>query len=128
MQYSSVARPIGGPPAWLFGPAWFVIYAAYGALGVILIARRTHVRPVLWALYALAWGVNLLWLPLFRDRIVAYANGLYIALLLVFVLQLAGVLWASADPWLRRGALLLLPYVAWLCVASSLGFALYHLN
>lgn len=128
MEYDTVVRPHGSPPSWLFGPVWSVIYIAYGALGVLLVTRRGSVGAAVWYAYAAGWAVNLLWIPLFRNRLRTYLNGLYIGGLLLVILNLAGFLWAASDPWVRRGALLLIPYVVWLCVASSLGFALYQLN
>lgn len=128
MDYDSITRPPGSPPSWLFGPVWSVIYAAYGALGILLFARRGRVDAAVWYMYAVGWAVNLLWIPIFQNRFTTYFNGLYIGALLLVVLNLAGFLWGAGDPWVRRGALLLIPYVVWLCVASSLGFALHQLN
>lgn len=128
MEYDSAIRPHGSPPSWLFGPVWSVIYVAYGALGVLLFVQREVVVPAVWYAYTVGWVVNLLWIPLFRNRLRTYLNGLYIGVLLLVILNLAGFLWAAPDRWVRRGSLLLIPYVLWLCVASALGFALYKLN
>jgi len=128
MRYADVVRPVGAPPAWLFGPVWSVIYMCYGLVGLVLASRRASVPRALWLFYAAGWVVNLLWVPLFRDNFVHYGNGAFIAALLFVVLNVAGLLWASPDRWVRTSALLLAPYAAWLAVATSLGFALFWLN
>lgn len=127
-SYESVRRPPGSPPSGWFGPIWATIYTLYGALFAILVWKRGSVTADVWWVYTAGWIVNLIWIPIFRNRFTNVFNPLYILLLLGVILALAGLLWSSDSNVVRLGALLLIPYIVWLNIAICLGFSLYRLN
>lgn len=128
MKYNDLRRPVGAPPSNVFGILWAAIYICYAALGVILLSQFSRVSFLVWALYSAGWVVNLLWIPLFRSKITTVWNGAYITVLLYLILSLSGSLWADGNALIRGAALLLIPYIVWLCVAIPLSFSLVVLN
>ena len=64
--YQQLDRPAWAPPAWLFGPAWTVLYAlmAVAAWRVYRTASERSVRPEL-TLYVAQLALNALWSWLF---------------------------------------------------------------
>jgi len=121
--YTDIHKPPWAPPAWAFGVVWPILYTIYAGLGVLILWKARD-DMILVLLYIAGWAINLLWIPLFRESVSIW-SPLWIILLLAFTLallfrlrQTIGGLW-----WC-----LLIPYVAWLAFASSVGFGIAYLN
>ncbi|MEX0910412.1 MAG: TspO/MBR family protein [Candidatus Paceibacterota bacterium] len=124
--YDTLIKPTFNPPNWLFGPAWTTIY-------------------ILTTVSALIW-----WNQLKRDRwwlllgVIFVYNAIVNASwsLAFFYLQEIGVgLWLATEIWAsvlilmillwsrsKTAALLLLPYLVWVSLATYLNYALWLLN
>jgi tryptophan-rich sensory protein len=104
------------PPSWVFGFMWTLIYATFGIYMVR--AQNEPARAALNALVALNLLANWSWTPLvFAHK--RYTAGLVVILALVALLLAKITL--TQDSSSRA---LLVPYIAWLSVASSLSGAL----
>ncbi len=124
-DYARLQQPPWAPPAWLFGPAWTLLYALM-AIAAWLVWRTgpsPESRRAL-TVYAVQLVLNAGWTPLFfglgwRGVALVEICGLWIALVTTVALF-----------WRRSAVagLLLLPYLAWTTFAMSLNFAVWQLN
>ncbi|RJE80480.1 TspO/MBR family protein [Paracoccus sp. JM45] len=120
--YESLQKPSFTPPKWAFPVAWSTIY-----LLSAIAAARVALLPgagVALALWAAQIALNTLWTPVFFGaRRMAVAMGV-IGVLWVVVAAMVVQFWAL--DW--RSGLLLLPYLAWLCVAAGLNWRIWRDN
>ncbi|MFP4500240.1 MAG: TspO/MBR family protein [Candidatus Hydrogenedentota bacterium] len=123
--YGALEKPPFNPPAWVFGPAWTILYALM-AVAAWLIWLRRDVQPVAVALgaYALQLVLNAAWSAIFFG---AHAMGWAFAELCVLWVCIAA---AIALFWRVRpvAGVLLLPYIAWVTFAGILNFTIWRLN
>lgn len=107
------------PPAWAFPVAWTILYVCLGlALAMILHARGARGRGLVLGLFLLQLAVNYAWSPTFFGARMVVPGlilvGVMIALTVTLIVLLRRIRGAAA--------LLLLPYVAWLCFAFALNY------
>ena len=123
--FDALAKPAFMPPAWLFGVAWTLLHILLGiALAMLLHARGARWRGAAITLFAAAILVGLLWPPTFFALHQVGPALALIGLMVAMSLVLIVLLW-----WIRRvAALLLLPYLAWLCFAAALTASVWTLN
>ena len=121
----ALAKPGFMPPGWTFGAAWTLLYICLGlALAMILHARGARGRRLALILFLVQLALNYSWSPLF------FAAHQTVAALIV-ILAMIGLSAATAVllwPIRRGAALLLLPYIAWLCFAAALNYEIVRLN
>jgi tryptophan-rich sensory protein len=123
--YAQLDRPSWAPPAWLFGPAWTVLYLMIAVAGwrvLRAVSWREH-APTL-SVYALQFVLNGLWSWLFF----AWHSG---AWAFAGALALAGSVLLNVWLFWRLQALagaLLLPYAAWVSFASLLTWSVWQRN
>jgi benzodiazapine receptor len=123
--YATLAKPTWAPPAWLFGPVWLVLYLLVGIAAAMVWNRFGYrgARDAL-SLFVLQLAVNAAWSPVFFGLQQIEAALVVICALDLLVLATIAA-FAHKD---RRAALLLAPYLAWICFASALNFAIMRLN
>jgi len=125
LWFEQLVRPGIMPPDWLFPVAWTALYILLGlALAMILHARGARGRGPAVGLFVLQLLLNYAWSPTFFAAHKVHA---------AFWLILAILLLAAATTYLfariRKGAaLLMLPYLAWLCFAAALNYQFMVLN
>jgi benzodiazapine receptor len=123
--FDALDKPSFIPPGWVFGVVWTILYILMGlALAYILSARGARGRGMAVALFMAQLVINLAWSPVFFAlHQVTIALGMIVAM---FVLA-AITAWRFAA--IRRAAgLLMLPYLAWLLLATALNFEVMRLN
>jgi benzodiazapine receptor len=115
--FVALAKPDLMPPGWVFGLVWTILYVLLGTvLAMLLHARGARRRGQALALFILQLAVNLAWSPLFfAFHRVDWALTA-IGAMIVLTVALIVLTW----PIRRLAALLLLPYLAWLCFAALL--------
>lgn len=130
--YKKLKQPPGGPPAYLFGPVWTLLYAGMGYASYrAWSAGMSSPDPAKAALakqgatlYTVQLGLNLIWTPLFFGLgrpIEAIAD----------IVALNGVVGYLAYTWNQvdqTSAWLLAPYMAWLSFATYLSIGFGYLN
>jgi tryptophan-rich sensory protein len=123
--YAALQKPSWNPPAWVFGPAWTVLYISM-AVAAWLVWReggwKAHGRAL--GLFLVQWVLNALWTPLFFGL---QRPDLAFAEIVVLWLVLAATLAAFWRINKVAGALLV-PYLAWVSFAAALNFAIWRLN
>jgi len=123
--YAALHKPSWNPPAWVFGPAWSLLYVLM-AVAAWLVWReggwKAQGRTL--GLFLFQWVLNALWTPLFFGL---HRPGLAFAEIVVLWLAIAATL---ASFWKVRMAagVLLVPYLAWVSFAAVLNCTIWRLN
>jgi benzodiazapine receptor len=123
--YQELTRPDWAPPAWLFAPVWSVLYLLMG-IAAWLVWREQGFRKACGALslFLAQLAANALWTWLFftwRLGALAFAE---ILVLWVLILCTIVAFWRVRP---IAGALLL-PYLAWVTLASALTYSVWKRN
>ena len=123
--YAALAQPSFQPPGWAFGMVWTTLYTMMGiALAVVLDAPPSPARRRGLALFGLQLLLNLCWSPNFFAMHAIDAALVLIIVTTVLLVATIAALWRVRP---LAGALLL-PYLAWLCLATALNFETGRLN
>ncbi len=124
--YAQLKKPEWGPPNWVFGPVWTVLYIMIAISGwMVWLKVRGSEDTFPLVIYAVQLFFNALWPWLFF----AMENTVYgfITIVLLFFAIIANitVFW-KYSPW---ASILLIPYLIWVSFAMSINFvmALYDL-
>lgn len=123
--YASLNKPAWNPPGWIFGPVWTALYSMM-AVAAWLVWKRggfnAQRRPL--TLFLVQLALNAAWTPLFFGL---HWTGVAFAEILLLWLAIAATLlmFRSVN---RVAGWLLAPYLAWVCFAAVLNFALWRLN
>ena len=123
--FDALQKPALMPPGWVFGATWTFLYILLGlALAMLLHARGARRRGRIIALFLLQLAMNYAWSPLFFAFHEVGAALTLIGAMIILTLALIVLLW----PIRRIAALLMLPYLAWLCFAALLTAQIGALN
>ena len=125
LWFAALAKPEAMPPGWVFGLAWTLLYILIGlALAMVLHARGARGRGLAVGLFAAQLLLNYAWSPVF---FALHDVGLALAMLMaMLVLTVATTMLFARIR--KTAALLMLPYVAWLCFAAYLTWQVDVLN
>jgi benzodiazapine receptor len=120
--YAALNKPEWNPPAWLFGPAWTLLYTLM-AVAAWLVWKRVGLSKPL-ALYFVQLALNAAWTPIFFGaHQLGWALVEIVALWIAILLTLLSFRRVStAAGWL------FVPYLAWVTFAMALNFTLWRLN
>ena len=125
--YQSLRRPGFTPPDWVFGPVWTVLYVTIG-VSAWLVWRRVDVSLARKRSALLVWGwqlaLNAAWPAAFFGARSAGLGLLAIVALLVSIV----VVIVRFRPLHRGAAVLLVPYLCWVCYATALNVFFWRLN
>ena len=120
--YSNLNKAPWTPPGWVFGAAWTLIMFCFSIYLSYLFSIR-HSRVVV-SVYTLAFLLNVSWNYLFFNQHLttfAFINIILLTLVITYLFITFG------DDKLRYIKYLLLPYIIWLCIATSLnGYVLFN--
>jgi len=120
--YVALNKPAWNPPAWIFGPAWTLLYMLMAVAAWLVWKRAGWRRPLM--LYFIQLALNAAWTPIFFG-----AHALGWALAEIVVLWAAILLTLLSFHRVHRPAgWLLVPYLAWVTFAAILSFTLWRLN
>lgn len=123
--YLSLDRPAWAPPPWLFGPVWTLLYVLMGlSAWLVWRARRLDAGATPYVLFFAQLVANAAWTWLFFGW--RQGQWAFIEILLLVALIVATMtVFARIRP---LAALLLTPYLAWVCFAAALSFAVWQRN
>jgi tryptophan-rich sensory protein len=120
--YAALTKPSWNPPAWIFGPAWTLLYTLMAVAAWLVWKRDGWRRPLM--MYFVQLTLNAAWTPLFFG-----AHQLGWALVEISVLWIAILLTMLAFHRVNKAAgWLFAPYLAWVTFATFLNFTLWRLN
>lgn len=124
--YQQLIKPSWSPPAWLFGPAWTVLYIliviSFGK--VFLLAWQKQIGLLVALPFVLNIIFNLIFTPI---QFGLKSNGLAA---LDIVLVLVTLIWAMLAIWphVRWIAYIQIPYLLWVSFATILQLTITYLN
>lgn len=120
--YDGLQKPEWVPKRWMFPVVWTVLYIL-----MAWAATRVAVQPLngqAMAFWALQIALNTLWTPIFFGLNKMRA-ALVVIVLLWFAVALTCWSFAKVDLW---ACVLILPYLAWVTVATALNYTVMKLN
>lgn len=124
--FHSLTKPSWNPPSYLFGPVWGILYLMMG-ISLFLVwnskAYMSHRRDAI-----LVFGIQLFlnfWWSIFFFRLQS-PGWAFVNIILLVLAILATIYKFSTIS--TKAAWQLLPYLAWVCFASILNYALWVLN
>ncbi len=113
--YDGLNKAPWTPPGWVFGAAWTSIMICFSFYMAKSLGKLKPKNKHL-ILYGISWVLNVIWNPIFFYLHNAISGLVIIsALTLVILFMLVGF-----RKELRWNSLLILPYLMWLCIATSL--------
>ncbi len=123
--FDDLVKPSIYPPPAAFGIVWSVLYLLMGlALAMILSARGAQGRGPAVAAFVVQLAINLAWSPaFFALHQITVAFWITVAMAVMIVVTI--VLFWRVRP---VAAMLLVPYLAWVCFASVLTYEFGRLN
>ena len=123
--FDAVQKPRFMPPGWVFGVAWGILYTMLGiSLALVLAAPESPNRSRGLTMFFVQLALNFAWSPVF------FGLGAIDAAFIVVIAMAAAACLAFSFFWRveRVAGLLLLPYLAWLCLATALNYEIGRLN
>ncbi len=124
--YQSLDKPWFQPPAWLFGPAWTLLYTLIG----VSIARIWHnnskpnLKKGAIIIFVMQFVLNLMWTPVFFG-VKNPSLAMFIIIVLWFAILITIKRFKTID---RLSAYLLIPYLLWVSFATILNGSIVYLN
>ena len=124
--YATLSKPWFTPPDYVFGPVWTILYLLMGISLYLVVSRGGEKQPTKNAvlLFGAQLGVNLLWSVLFFGLHSPLAGLACIFLLLALIVATIVAFHRVSGP----AAVLLVPYLAWVCIATALNAGVVILN
>ena len=123
--YAPLAKPSFQPPGWAFGVVWTALYAMMGiAFALVASAAPSPRRTRAMWLFGPQLALNFAWSPVF------FGGGMIDAGLLILIALDVLVTMTIITFWRIRplAGALLIPYLAWLCIATALNHETGRLN
>ena len=124
--YESLQKPFFTPPNYVFGPVWITLYTLMGISLYLVLGRgikKHEVRNVLYV-FAAQLSLNALWSAVFFG-LQSPLYGFMVIVLLWATIALTIIKFYGID---RRAGLILIPYIAWVTIASFLNYFILILN
>lgn len=113
--YIGLAKAPWTPPGWVFGLAWTTIMICFSIYMAYLWPLIDN-KNILIALFVFQWILNVSWNPTFFH----YHNTIVGFILILGLTILICVFLFLYWPELKAKSILILPYVIWLIIATSL--------
>jgi benzodiazapine receptor len=124
--YTTLNKPWFTPPSFVFGPVWTVLYILMGISLYLVLVQGWENRTVKTGVtfFAAQLGANLLWSLLFFGMHSPWAGLVDILVLIALIVSTIIVFYKIS----KTAALLLVPYLAWVCIATALNAGVVILN
>jgi len=121
--YSQLNKAPWEPPGWVFGAAWSTIMICF-AIYMSFLWEIYKNRKKIMLLFGLQWVLNVGWSPVFF-----YYNNIILGLIVIGCLTfLVGYILYLYSVDLRVKSILILPYLTWLLIATSLNGYIFFNN
>ena len=120
--YTQLNKAPWEPPGWVFGAAWSTIMICF-AIYMSFLWGFLKSRKKIMLLFGLQWILNVGWSPVFF-----YYNNIILGLIVIALLTfLIGYMLYLYKVQLRVKSILILPYLTWLLIATSLnGYVFFN--
>lgn len=122
--YVSLNKPFFTPPNWAFGPVWVTLFCLMGAAAYLVWEGKNKRKEEALYYFGGQFFLNVIWSFLFFGlRSPLY--GLICIVPLWFAILLTIIKFRKIN---KTAAWLLVPYLAWVTVATALNAAVWMLN
>ena len=123
--YETLNRPPFTPPAWVFAPAWTILYTMMFVSLFLVIRKKTFENKTSAIILFLTQLLfNFLWSPVFFYWHNIKLAFIVIILLLIFLVATIAFFYRIS----KISAFLLIPYLLWICFAIYLNFGFMLMN
>lgn len=113
--YQELNKAPWTPPGWVFGFAWSTIMICFSVY-LAHLWPKVQDKKALILIFSIQWVLNVSWNPTFF-----YFHQMEVGLVVIISLLLTVLsIWYRYQQEAKQWSLLLLPYVLWLIVATSL--------
>ena len=124
--YANLNKASFNPPNWVFGPVWLTLYTLMGIAAFLIWDKRKSNKKVNFALkiFIIQLVVNSLWSIIFFGW-----HQVLLALITIIVMWLL-ILFTIIKFWpiSKTAGILLVPYLLWVTIATSLNYFVLILN
>lgn len=121
--YQNLVKAPWTPPGWVFGFAWTLIMVTFAFYMAYLISETKNTKTVI-LLFGIQWGLNVLWNPFFF-----LFHWVTLGLIVISGLSiLVAYFLFRYQSILKLKTLLIVPYVLWLIIATSLNAYILLMN
>ena len=124
--YDSLQKPFFTPPGWVFAPVWITLFTLMG-IALYLVwesgSDRSEVKAAL-ILFGIQFVLNILWSFFFfglRSPLLGLVDIIVLWVLIAVTIR-------AFYRVKRSAAYLLIPYIAWVTLATALNGAIYIMN
>ena len=121
--YSSIIKPTFNPPDWIFAPVWIFLYLTISFAAWLIWLSPKNTEKIL-KIFFVHLRVNASWSIAFFAMHQILASLVIIGIIIVFVIWLIKLY----LPVNKISAILMVPYLFWLCFAFILNYSIYNLN
>jgi len=124
--YEELMKPSWAPPTWLFGTVWSVLYVfIFISFGAVFYQWMNG--KLSW-MVVLPFVLNIVFNIAFSPIQFGLRNNLLAAIDITLIL--ATIIWAMIAiwPYMKWVALMQIPYLVWVCIATTLQFSITYLN
>ena len=124
--YATLQKPFFAPPNWVFAPVWITLFILMGVALYLVWQCGTENREVKMALgiFGVQFALNVIWSFLFFGLESSLLGLIDIILLWVMIVVTIRAFYRVK----KSAAYLLIPYLAWVSLASALNGAVYFMN
>mgnify|MGYP000365174852 CR=1 FL=1 len=119
--YSSLTQAPWTPPGWIFGLAWTIIMVCFSIYMSYLYKLLLKTQVII--LFAIQFVLNIIWNFVFFN--LHHVNAAFIIILLLTLIVSIFTFFYIKE--MKSKTVLILPYLIWLCIATSLnGYILLY--
>ncbi len=119
--YQNLSKAPWTPPGWVFGAAWTVIMICFSIYLMYLFTKKYNDKKL--SLYIIQVIFNVSWNYIFFNQHQVLLGQIIITLLTALIFYFFFTFYKEQ----KRKSYLLLPYMIWLCIATSLNlYILVH--
>jgi len=123
--YRGLTKPSWNPPEWAFGPVWTVLYILM-AISAWLVWEEggfdEQLIPL--AVFGVQLALNVIWSGVFFYKRMILGGLVEVVAFWFAILATIIAFWSASE----IAALLLIPYIAWVSIASYLNYTIWRLN
>ena len=124
--YAGLAKPFFTPPGWVFAPVWITLFTLMG-IALYLVwqegTEKPEVRKAI-AIFGVQFVINIIWSFLFFGLRSPLLGFIDIIVLWFMIAAMIAVFYRVN----RTAAYLLVPYIAWVTLATALNGSVYFMN
>jgi len=123
--YGGLRKPSWNPPDWAFGPIWTILYILM-AISAWLVWEEgdTQWRLIPLSIFSIQLALNVVWSGVFFYKRMILGGLVEVLALWAAILATIIAFWSAST----IAAILLIPYLIWVSIASYLNYTIWRLN